>query len=143
MIAAGKPGWTFALTGPLLLLAGLGHFLLIPRFGAVGASAVTATCAWVGALVSVLAVYRIWQVLPPLGTLWRSLSICLMTYALAAIWTTPGWLLLAKLPVMGLVIGLSFLLLGEFNAAELAAARALFRWPAAAGREAAEALKSE
>jgi O-antigen/teichoic acid export membrane protein len=33
--AAGKPRWTLILTGPLVLLAVIGHLLLIPRFGAV------------------------------------------------------------------------------------------------------------
>jgi O-antigen/teichoic acid export membrane protein len=143
LIAAGKPGWTFALGGPLLLLAGLGHYLLIPRLGAEAASAVTAVCAWVGALASVAAVYRIWRVLPPAGTCWRSICVCVMAYTLAAVWPTPGWLLLAKLPILGLGIGLSFLFLGEFTMAELAAARALFRWPATAHRGAVEGLKND
>lgn len=138
LIAAGKPGWTLALSGPLLLMAGLGHFSMIPRFGAMGAAAVTAVCAWVVALASVLLVYGLWQVLPPAGTLWRSVFVCVATYALSAIWPTPGWLVLVKLSVMGLAIGCSFLLLGEFSATELAVVRSLLNWPATVRRKAHE-----
>jgi hypothetical protein len=50
--------------------------------------------------------------------------------ALAILWPTPGMLVILKLPVMGLLIGLSFLLLGEFSASEIALGRSLVRWRA-------------
>lgn len=53
LIAAGKPGWTFVLTGALLPLAIAGHLLLIPRLGALGASLVTTVVASLGALAAV------------------------------------------------------------------------------------------
>ena len=64
LTAAGKPGWTFAMTGPLIPLALLGHILLIPRWGLVGASLSTTLTAIVGALATMIAVYGIWRVRP-------------------------------------------------------------------------------
>ncbi len=75
-----------------------------------------------------LAVYRLWQVFPPVGTLWRSILVCGLAYALAALWPAPGVLLLLKLPVIGLMIGLSFKLLGEFSDGEIAWARSMLPW---------------
>jgi O-antigen/teichoic acid export membrane protein len=134
LTAAGKPGWTFALTGPLVPLAITGHLLLIPRWGAIGASLVTTLFAGLGALATVSAVYRIWRILPPAATLFRSVLVCGFAYVLAALWPAPGLLLLLKLLVIGLVIPLAYLLLGEFSACEIALARAMFRWRMASGQ---------
>ncbi len=128
LTAAGKSGWTFALTGPLLPLVIVGHLLMIPRLGAVGASLVTTTFACLGALATVLAVYRLWRILPPLPTLCRSALLCVLAYALASLWSSPGLLLLLKLPLIGIIIIFSFLLLGEFSASEIALARSMLPW---------------
>jgi len=128
LTAAGRPGWIFALTGPLLPLALVGHLVMIPRLGMVGASLVTATSAGLGAAATVLAVHRCWRILPPFGTLVRSVLICAGAYALAALWPAPGLLLACKLPVIGLLIGLAFLLLGEFSADETALVCSLASW---------------
>ena len=50
LIADGKPRMTVALTGPLVPLALLGHMLIIPRYGPLGASAVTAFVGFIGML---------------------------------------------------------------------------------------------
>lgn len=128
MIAAGKPTWTFAVIGPLLPLAVIGHLLVIPQLGAIGASVVTTLFASLGALVTVLAVYRIWQILPPYRTLIRSILVCGLAYALAAYWFVPGFWLLLKLLAIALVIPLAFLLLGEFSASEIALVRSMVRF---------------
>jgi O-antigen/teichoic acid export membrane protein len=125
LTAADKPGWTFVLTGPLVLLALIGHLLLIPRLGATGAALVTTLVAALGALLAVLAVYRLWRVLPPAATFWRSVLVCGVAYALAAVWVTPGWLLLLKLAGMTLLIPLFLLWLDEFHTNELAFIRSL------------------
>jgi len=126
LTAVGKPGWTFALIGPLLPLTVTGYLLLIPRWDAIGAALVTSLFAGLGALATVLAVYRIWRILPPTATLCRSTLLCGLASALAILWPTPGLLLLLKLPVIGLVVGLLFLLLGEFSAGEIAMVRSMF-----------------
>jgi len=128
LIAVGKPGWTFALAAPLVPLAVAGHLMVIPRLGAIGASFVTTLLAILGALATVLAVYRLWRILPPAGTLWRSVLACGLAFALAALWPAPGLLLLVKLPVIGVVIVLAFKVLREFNAHEIALARSVLSW---------------
>jgi O-antigen/teichoic acid export membrane protein len=128
LTAAGKPRWTFALTGPLIPLALIGHLVFIPQLGPIGAALVTAFVAFIGALAAVLTVYRVWQILLPKRTLWRSVVISLCVYVLAALWPAPGIWLLCKLPVLGLFCLLAFLVLGEFNREELALASAFVGW---------------
>ena len=133
LTGAGKPRWTFAVTGPLLPLAAAGYLFLIPRMGAMGAALVTTLVASVGALAAVAAVYRIWQVLPPAGSIVRSILICVLAFAVAVLWSTPGFLLLLKLAVIALLIGLAYLLLCEFSREELALAHSMLPWQT--GRE--------
>lgn len=125
--AADKPSWTLALTGPLVPLGLIGHWLLIPRLGPLGASLVTTLVASVGALASVLAVYTLWRILPPARTLWRSVLLCGCAYALAVVWPTAGLFLFVKLVVLGLAILCAFIMLGEFDAGELALVRSLLQ----------------
>jgi O-antigen/teichoic acid export membrane protein len=134
LTAAGKPGWTFALTGPLLPFALLGHLVLIPRLGMIGASLTTAGFAGLDAVATILAVHRCWRILPPGGTFVRSVLICGGAYALAFLWPAPGLLLVLKVLVLGLLIGLAFLLLGEFSADEITLGRSLRPWRAMAER---------
>jgi len=134
LTAAGKPRWTFLLVGPLVPLAFLGHLLLIPRFGAQGAASVTALCASLTAGAELVAIYRLWNALPPVGTVVRSALLCIIAYVSAAVWPTPGLLVFVKLPVLALFILIGYLLLGEFSSGEIAAARALLlRRPLAGG----------
>ena len=128
LIAAGRPELPFALAGPLVPLALVAHFIFVPRFGPIGAAATTTSLAWLGAIVSILIIGRIWHVLPPAATLIRSVLICGLAYALATLWYTPGFWLMLKLPVVGLVIALAFLSLGEFRSGEIALIRSMLRW---------------
>jgi len=125
LTAAGKPRWTFLLVGPLVPLALLGHLLLIPRYGALGAASVTALGASLSAVAQMIAIYRLWGAAPPLGTVGRSALLCVVAYVSATLWPTPGLLLFVKLPVLALLVLAGYLLLGEFTSTELAAARAL------------------
>ncbi len=127
LAAANKPGWTFALTGPLIPLGLGGHLFLIPKLGAIGASLVTAVFAGLGALAAVLAVYGLWRILPPAATAFRSLVICGLAYGMTTLWPTAGFLLVLKLLAIGGFIPLAFLLLGEFSCNEIAAIRSRFR----------------
>jgi O-antigen/teichoic acid export membrane protein len=131
LTAADRPGWTFALMGPLLLLAIGGHLALIPRLGAVGAALVTTFVAALGGLGGVLAVHRLLRVLPPLGSALRSVVICALAYGLASLWPTAGILLLVKLGAIALVVVLAFWLSGEFSRNEIALVRSMVRWPVA------------
>jgi hypothetical protein len=127
LAAANKPGWTFALTGPLIPLGIGGHLFLIPKLGALGASLVTAVFAGLGALAAVLTVYGLWRILPSAATVFRSLVICGLAYAMTTFWHAAGFLLIIKLLAIGGFIPLAFLLLGEFSCDEIAAICSKFR----------------
>jgi O-antigen/teichoic acid export membrane protein len=139
LTAAGRPGLTLALTGPLVLLAPLAHGVLIPRFGPLGAAAATTVLAWLGGGATLLAVYQTYQVRPPAATLVRSALIGGLGYALAILWPAPGFWLFLKLPVITVVILLTFLLLGEFSPNEIALVRSILRGPLGRERKQREA----
>lgn len=128
LTAAGKPGWTSALTAPLVPLAIAGHLLLIPRFGPLGAASVTTLLSGLGALAGFLAVHRLWGLLPPAATVLRSVVLSVPAYTAAVAWPTPGPLLFVKLSAIGLMVLLGFLILGEFSSVEIALARSLLGW---------------
>jgi O-antigen/teichoic acid export membrane protein len=125
--AAGKPGVMLVLTGPLLPLVMVGHWLFIPRYGPIAAAAVTTIAISMVALVSVLGVCRLWRVRPPLDTALRSSLISAFAYLVAARWHTPGFLLFGKLLAIALAVALALLLLGEFSTEEMALLRSLLR----------------
>jgi len=56
LTAAGKPLWTFALTGPMLPLALVGHLALIPRLGTLSASLTNSIFAILEDIAAVYAV---------------------------------------------------------------------------------------
>ena len=130
LTAAGKPKWTLACAVPLLPLAVIGHVLLIPLFGAMAAALVTTFLSGLGAMAAVLAVYRLWRILPPLATLGRSSVICGAVFILGLFWPASGALLFLKVPVVAILILGLFALLGEFTAGEIALARSTFDWRA-------------
>lgn len=134
IIAVGKPGWTFILTGPMVPLALIGHLILIPWIGGIGASIVTASVACLGALVSVYAVYRIWGVLPPVNTLLKSAVCSGLALALAILWPASGLMIILKLVAIVLVILITFLLLGDFTAGEIALVRSMLSRRAVTGK---------
>jgi O-antigen/teichoic acid export membrane protein len=126
--AVGEPRLTLVLSAPLIPLAVVGHLVLIPRFGSLGAAFVTTLCAGLGALAAVLAVYRLWGIAPPVRTLGRSVLVSVLAFALAVLWPTAGLLVLVKLAVIGIVIVLTYLVLREFSAGEIALARSFVGW---------------
>lgn len=124
----GKPTWTFGLTGPLLPLTLAGHLILIPWLGTLGAALVTTLGAVFGAFAAVFAVHHIWRIFPPFGTLGRSALIGGMAYVLAVIWPASGSVLWVKLSLLSFIIGLTFLVLGEFSRSEMCQIRTMLGW---------------
>jgi O-antigen/teichoic acid export membrane protein len=120
LTAAGKPVWAFALGGPLVPLAVIGHLVMIPRFGAIGAASVTTCCAVLAALASAFATYRLWGILPTAKALLGSLMVSGVVYAITASWSAPGILLLLKLTVMTCAILFFYLFLGETSLRQMA-----------------------
>jgi O-antigen/teichoic acid export membrane protein len=128
LTAAGRPTWTVLLTAPLVFASVAGNLWLIPKMGPLGAALVTSLVGGMGALAAVMTVYGVWGVGVPIATFVRSLLISAIAFALAATWPVSGFFFLAaKLSAIGLLVPFGFFVLGEFNAAELGAARAVFR----------------
>jgi hypothetical protein len=87
-----------------------------------------AVCQAIGALASVFVIYHLWSIVPPIGTVWRSVLISVLAYALAVIWPAAGLLVLIKLVSIGVLIVLAFLALREFSPDEIAQIRSLSPW---------------
>ena len=102
------------------------HFVLVTRFGSIGAAGVTTGLSWFGACGYMLAVHRVWKVRLPVSTFVRSITICVLAYFLAIKWQTPGLLLLLKLPILSMVIIIAITLFGEFSGDEIAFVRSIF-----------------
>jgi O-antigen/teichoic acid export membrane protein len=138
LTAAGKATWTMALVMPLVPLAVVGHVVLIPQLGPLGAALVTASLKGLGAVAAVLAVYWLWGVLPPFASVTRSCLICGATFVLASMWPTPDVWVFVKVPLIAIFICVAFIRLGEFTRAEIAMAVSLVRW-----RPLRESIRSE
>ncbi len=129
LTSAGKPAWTFALATPMVFLAALGHGALIPRLGVQGACLTTTFFALAGALVSTFAVYKIWEIFLPWGTLWKSVFISALVYGLSLLWPVSGSIVFIKMLLLGVVIVLAYWRLGEFGLSETNLMRSLFQRP--------------
>jgi len=128
LTAAGRPGWTLPLTAPLLPVAAVAHWWLIPRHGAVAAAAVTGVAAIVGAAACLAAVAHVWRIGLPLRTAGRSGLIAVAAYILGGLSPAQGLVLLIKMALVCSAIIIAFVLLGELSAAELRQVRAIASW---------------
>lgn len=115
IVGAGKPAWTLWIAGPLPMLAVAAHTWAIPRFGSVGAAAVTLSCAALGAAIAFRAVHRIWQIAPRPVSLLKGVSLAVVGAVAAAAWSAPGLWVVMKLAVLGLGLLLFLLVSGEFG----------------------------
>ncbi len=129
LTAAGHPRWTLVLTGPLVPLAVVSHFYVIPRFGALGAAFVTTSLAVFGAFLSVFLVKFLCQIPTPRATFLRASLASIAAYSFAHFWPTPGPFVLVKLGVIGLLVLFPLLFLEGLKGGELALLRDLFGWP--------------
>jgi len=91
-----------------------------PAFGTFGAALVIVLCSWLDVMTCVLVGYRLWSIVPPMGTLWRNVVISVLAYAVAVMWPASGFWLLVKLSGITIVILLTYLILLEFIADEIA-----------------------
>lgn len=118
LTAAGHPRWAMFAALPIAPLALTGHLLVIPRFGARGATVVTLVVATIGALLALIAVHRAWSVGPSPATLMRSLTITALTVLVGTWWRTTGLMAIVELVVMCVVAGLLLVALGELTPME-------------------------
>jgi O-antigen/teichoic acid export membrane protein len=111
----------------VLAAAVVGHLVLIPRFGAVGAATVTACASVAGGLASVVLVHRLWNV-RAYATLLRAALIAGPAYWLATIAPAGGALaLVTKIGLLSVFVLGGFVVLGEIDADERRRLRAA--WP--------------
>ena len=127
LIACGNPSWTLKLAAPLLPVAVAGHLVAIPRFGSIGAASVTAIVACLGALAGVIAVRRRLQIEPAAATLFRSVLLSSMAYALVRFWPAHGLAAVGKMAVASILVLGGFVALGEFRQKELQFLRSIIR----------------
>jgi O-antigen/teichoic acid export membrane protein len=127
MLAIGRPGWTFVVTGPVLPIALIGYLILIPWIGGVGAAIVTTCATCLVAVASFLAVYKLWGILPPAKTCIKSVVCSGLALAMAVFWPVSGLMVILKIVAIMATIFIVFLLLGDFTAGEVALIRTLFR----------------
>lgn len=124
LTASGKPSWTLFIVGPFVPAALLGHFIFIPRLGSLGAALVTTILAILAAVISISVVYGIWHTLPRVSTFLRTFVIGMGAWIAASFWPASGSYLILKLTLLGILIIVSYFLLGEFTRKEIEIARA-------------------
>ncbi len=127
LTATDNPVWPFKLTAPMVPIALLGHILLIPRFGGLGAAAVTTCVASLTAIVSVWAVYRTWGIAPPLRKTLNSVLVSGLGYAMALLWPVSGPVLILKLLAIGALVIFCLFALHDFTPRELSILRSAIR----------------
>jgi len=125
LIAQGRLWGTVLLTVPILPLSLLGHTLVIPRYGADGAAAVTAITGVLGAAACVLAAILVWRLRVPVGTIVRSMILTGVAYLAASAWASPGFLLFFKGIILSILIVSGYLVMGELSWDEITRIRAL------------------
>ena len=128
LITVDRSAAALLLAGPMVVLAVFGHLWAIPRWGSVGAAAVTTGAAGLGALAAVVGVAMFWRVVPPFGSVARSLAAGALLYLVAMAWSTPGWFVVVKMSALALVALSLYLVTGEFDARERALAWSLVPW---------------
>ncbi|MCK5438948.1 MAG: hypothetical protein KAI97_03345, partial [Gemmatimonadetes bacterium] len=115
--------------GPLAPITVVGHLVAVPRWGALGAVAVTASVSVVAAVLGVFAVGRLWHVWPPPSSILRGVAVALATYVAARWWVTTGWLIVIKLTLISIAIPVVLWISGEFDARERRLLRAVLLRP--------------
>ena len=124
LVAVDRPFSTILICGALPPVALVGHLLLIPQLGPVGAAISSTAAASLGAAVAVGLVWRFWRVLPPLATLCRSILLCVAAWFIARHWPVSNAMLIPKLIVLTIVVAAGLVLSGELPLSWIAKRRA-------------------
>ena len=115
LIAANRHGIVSALGVGSLLVALVGHLIVIPRMGPQGAASVTLVIAVLGAIVAIWLVHRTWRInVNP--TLLRAAIIGAPVYWVAdALATQNIFLLVIKIGVLSMLITAALMAFGEID----------------------------
>jgi len=130
LVAAANPRWTLYATGPVAPVALIGFIVLIPWLGSMGAACATTFAFLLAAVTCLVAVHRAWQIAPAATTMIPCAALSGIAFYLASLWSTPGLLVLVKLPTIGLLIIVVLVLIGQIGREELALIRSSLRRPA-------------
>jgi O-antigen/teichoic acid export membrane protein len=118
LLAADYTRWTMALTIPALVIALLGHALAVPRFGAVGAAAVSATVGIAGAFAAAALVRTLTGTPLPIASLIRAIPSGIVVGSVAMLWPQRGFLLFAQLAALATMLTAMLVLGGELSPRE-------------------------
>lgn len=136
IVAAGHT-WRIAALGalpPLVALAG--YVLAIPRFGSLGAAAVSTAVAVATAAATLALVAAAWEVLPPAATALRAVLVAVPLVVIALLWQPSALGTLLEVAVLGAAAALLLAAAGELDGIELqrvaAGVRRLLGRPSAA-----------
>jgi O-antigen/teichoic acid export membrane protein len=119
LIACENPSWTLKLTAPLIPIAIALHLIAIPRFGPIGAAAVTTATASLGALAGMIVVHKRMEIRFPIATLLRVLLVSGIAYPLVHLWPAHGFAIVLKLTVASLLALIAFIAMGELRQSEI------------------------
>ena len=123
LIAGGRLDRQAWILVSLLPVAIGGHLWAIPRFGPIGAAWVSTCVLVTGALLTLAAIARMWDVRPPATSLLRIALVSLAVGIGARAWAAGGWELIAELALFCVSIPLALVAMGEFSRRELSVAR--------------------
>jgi O-antigen/teichoic acid export membrane protein len=129
MIAFGYPRLLILVTGPLVPLALAGHILAVPRWGAVGAAAVTGCLSVMAAVAAAVLSARVCGLAFPWASLWRALLGAGLAFGYAVLWPAVGLWVFLKLAIGCLLLVMFYWAIGEFSAEEIAVGHNLLHMP--------------
>ena len=130
MIALGRPNVALGMAAPLVPIALAAHWIVVPRFGAAGAAAVTACLSWLAAAAGILVVSQQTRIHLPVAGWVRVLVVTVVVSGIAYAWhASTVWLVLAELAVMGALALAGLWAAGVITNADLALARSLVARP--------------
>lgn len=122
LIAGGRLDRPARILVSLVPLAIAAHVWAIPRYGPIGAAWVSTGAMTAGALMTLIAIARMWGVVPPPASLARTTLVALAAWFSARAWPLFGWELVAELALFSAAILVALIALGEFSRRELSVA---------------------
>jgi stage V sporulation protein B len=124
--SSGRPGVSL-LMGLSTLLADVAlNYLLIPRYGLLGAAAATTSAMFVGMSVGAAYVSKKFKVLVPAKSLTRITVAALIVYFLSLSSSGATWIVLGSMAVQTVIYLIVLVVLRELGSEELRAAKAIF-----------------
>jgi len=127
IVAIDRSRIVLAVSLAMLTVGIMGHVVVIPRFGPIGAAVVTTGVAIGGAIVSAALAVSLWSIRLPVATLLRAVVLAAVAAGVASVdLGARGWVFV-QLAAAGLASIAGFVLLGELGHGERAKILALVR----------------